>query len=231
MRVSNTAASDTVASAFRRTVRGVVLIALLWLSAGDGISAHRLDEYLQAARISVEPTHVALELSLTPGVSVAESIVAVIDRDRDGRVSAPEIDSYVWSVVRETELSIDGRRLPAIVVTSSVPDVAALRGGDGVIRISARAGLPALTPGTHALDFRNHHRRDVSVYLANALVPESDRVSVTAQDRDGEQHALTIRYSLEAERSASMSFGWLMAAGLAVVTIALGLQSRRLVIP
>jgi hypothetical protein len=211
--------------------KAAALLAGMLCLAGEGLSAHRLDEYLQAARISVEPDRVDVELSLTPGVAVAGTIVGDIDRDRDGVISTREADAYASAVMGQLEMSLDGQALSATIVTTSVPDASLLQSGDGVIRITARAALPRLPSGSHQLAFRNHHRRDVSVYLANALVPESDRVAVTAQDRDGEQHALTIRYVLDDERRASMSFGGLMAAGALVIMFALGYQSRRLVIP
>jgi hypothetical protein len=47
-------------------------------AAGAGVSAHRLDECLQAARIAIEPDHVGLELDLTPGRAVADAIIADI---------------------------------------------------------------------------------------------------------------------------------------------------------
>jgi hypothetical protein len=48
-----------------------VLLAAIVLAAGAGLSAHRHDEYLQAARIAIDPDGVRLELSLTPGIAVS----------------------------------------------------------------------------------------------------------------------------------------------------------------
>jgi len=48
------------------------------------------------------------------------------------------------------------------------------------------------------LTFRNRHHPDRGVYLANALVPQTDRVEVTAQRRDADQRELTIDYVLRA---------------------------------
>ena len=62
-----------------------------------------------------------------------------------------------------------------------------MRRGEGTIRLQAAATLPRLSTGAHQLLFRNSHHPDRSVYLANALVPESDDVAVTAQRRDGDQ--------------------------------------------
>ena len=52
------------------------------------VSAHRADEYLQAARLAIDPARVQIELDLTPGIALAEAIIADIDRNRDGSLSA-----------------------------------------------------------------------------------------------------------------------------------------------
>ncbi len=70
------------------------------VAAGTGVSAHRLDEYLQAVRIDVHADGVAIDLSLTPGADIAESIVATIDRDHDGMVTVDEQRAYATDVVR-----------------------------------------------------------------------------------------------------------------------------------
>jgi hypothetical protein len=82
--------------------------------------------------------------------------------------------------------------------------------------------MPAgLSPGAHRLTYRNTHRPDIGVYLANALVPRSNRVAVTGQDRDFDQRELTIAFELVAEHGrgallvAVAAFGAL-CAGLAL---------------
>ena len=42
------------------------VFAIMTIAGGTRASAHRLDEFLQAARIAIEPDRVALEMSLTP---------------------------------------------------------------------------------------------------------------------------------------------------------------------
>ena len=78
-----------------------------------------------------------------------------------------------------------------------------MRRGEGTIRLQSTATLPRLSMGPHQLLFRNSHHPDRSVYLANALVPESDQVAVTAQRRDGDQSELTIDYVLRAAPATS----------------------------
>ena len=97
-------------------------------------------------------------------------------------------------MLADIELQIDGRTLHVGPIASAFPDLDAVRHGDGTIRLQSAVVLPRLSDGGHQLFFRNTHRPDVSVYLANALVPESDRVAVTAQRRDAGQQDLTIDY-------------------------------------
>jgi nickel/cobalt transporter (NicO) family protein len=71
------------------------------------------------------------------------------------------------------------------------------RRGEGTIRLRVQATLPRVSAGSHQLRFRNEHLAGHSTYLANALVPESARVTVTAQRRVSDQRELTIEYTLD----------------------------------
>ena len=151
--------------------------------AGAGLSGHRRDEYLQAARLSLDPERVRIELDLTPGIAVAESVLAEIDRDKTSAISADEAQAYVAIVRNAIRIEIDGRVLPVELVTSTFPVVEAMREGEGAIRVELTAVLPALSAGAHRLLYRNSHRPDIGVYLANTMKPASDRVAVTSQRR------------------------------------------------
>ena len=72
------------------------------------MSAHRRDEYLQAARIAIDPGRVQIELDLTPGIALAEAIIADIDRNRDGSLSADEQRAYASLVLSALTLEVDG---------------------------------------------------------------------------------------------------------------------------
>jgi hypothetical protein len=195
------------------------LVLVLALAATAGVSAHRRDEYLQAARLTVEPARVAFELDMTPGISVAETIIAAIDRDRDDRFSAGEKRAYVDEVASALRMHLDGQRLPFEVTASSFADPGALRRGEGTIRLEASGALPRLAAGSHRLVFLNGYRRDVSVYLANALVPMSQRVAIAGQARDADQRELTIDYDLA--DAADVPPFWMLGlvAGFAIVAV------------
>ena len=187
-------------------------------AAGASTAAHRRDEYLQAARLAIDPARVQVELDLTPGIAVADAVLGAIDADRDGAVSPSEADGYAGTVMRAVSLEIDGRPLTARVTGSVFPPVDAVRRGEGTIRLQISAAPPQLDPGTHQLRYRNAHRPDIGVYLANALVPSNERIAVTDQQRDVDQRELRIAYVLRAETGARRS-RWIVP-GLVVLTIA-----------
>jgi len=180
-----------------------VLAVTATLLAGTDASAHRTDDYLQAARIGLEPDRVQITLDLTPGAAVAESFLATLDRDRDGSLSADEQREYAEQVVRALQVAIDDQRLQPRVLSSSGADPSAFRRGDGTIRLHIEATLPEVAAGSHRLRFRNAHLAGQSAYLANALVPESARVAVTAQRRDRDQSELTIEYTVDGGSTAA----------------------------
>jgi hypothetical protein len=175
---------------------GVALALLLALSAGSAASAHRRDEYLQAARIGIGPAHVQLQLDLTPGIAVADRVLAEIDADHDGAISAAEAQRYQGRVLAAVALDVDGVALAPTVTGATFPPLDAVRSGEGTIAMQIDAALPPLSPGPHRLHYRNAHQPEIAVYLANALVPASDRVQVTGQERDADQRSLAIDYTL-----------------------------------
>src|SRR5579859_4000887 len=52
-------------------LRRLVLVLALLVAPGTGL-AHRLDEYLQATLVTIEPGEIRLQINFTPGVAVAE---------------------------------------------------------------------------------------------------------------------------------------------------------------
>ncbi len=188
---------------------------MLVVIAVTDLSAHRRDELLQAARIAIAPGRVELELDLAPGIAIADALIAEIDRDRDGTFSATETSEFVMRVSGAIALAIDGRPLHIEPIVEAFPDAAALRTGDSIIRLQSTLKLPGLSNGDHQLSFRNTHRPEMSVYLANALVPDGDAIVINAQTRDPDQRMLTIDYSIGGERLATLPV-WLFGAGAVV---------------
>jgi hypothetical protein len=202
--------------------RRVVSLAVLGvcLSAPAPAAAHRLDEYLQATRLSIDTGRVDLEIDLTAGVAVAPRVFAWIDADHDGRISAAEGEAYARELLGSVRLSVDHRPMPITLVEIRVPPFRDMSLGVGTIQVRATARFPTLGPGRHQVVYVNTHRSESSVYLANALVPADPRIRIAGQRRDGAQHGLTLDYSVADApwaRSGALLAGLTMAGALAVV--------------
>jgi hypothetical protein len=196
------------------------LTLLLVLTSGSWTSAHRRDEYLQAARLGIDPDRVELALDLTAGIAVAEVVLSEIDLDKDGMVSVAEARAYSHRVLSAMALDVDGIPLRVELVDSTFPTFDTVRKGEGTTRIQATASMPRLDDGLHHLRYRNAYRSDIGVYLANALVPASDRVSVAAQRRDVNQRDLVIDYVLSGQRTPTARRGLSVGVAGALILIA-----------
>jgi hypothetical protein len=189
---------------------------MLVCAAGGHVSAHRLDEYLQAARVAIEPDRVELELDLTPGVAIADDVIAHIDSDRDGFLSLTEQRAYERAVLSSVHLELDGEPVRLVRTGSTFPDPDSMRRGEGTIRLQTSSAVPRQSGGAHRLFLRNAHRPDLGVYLANALLPSSERVAITAQHRDSGQRELAIDYVLQSPASLA-SAAWLLVTLAAII--------------
>jgi hypothetical protein len=202
------------------------LSAIVVLAGTTTASAHRRDEFLQAARLAIEPARVELQLDLTPGIEVADTVIADIDFDRDGVLSPDEKRHYIDSVVSAVALDVDGTALHVVAIAATFPDVGAFRRGEGTIQVRAGASLPPLSNGAHQLSYRNANRPDISVFLANALVPDSNRVVVHAQQRDTDQRDLRIDYELQPESQVATA-GWTFFSGALIFALGSAFIRRR----
>ena len=213
-------------SSWRSSVIAALASAIIAGSSAE-TSAHRRDEYLQAARIALDPERAHIELDLTAGIAVAEAVLADIDRDRTGTISDDEVEAYAAVVRSAIRLEVDGTPLSVELITSRFPTIEAVRQGEGAIRIELAAAMPPLKAGPHHLLYRNSHRADIGVYLANVLVPASNRVAISAQRRDVDQRELIVDYVLDANQSTSAR-AWFLASlvGLAFAVAALWRRSR-----
>jgi hypothetical protein len=135
---------------------------------------------------------VRIELRLTVGVDVADRVLALIDVDRNGQISSVEEQAYARRVLEDLALELDQQRLPLALTATQLPARSEMKQGVGVSRLDL-AGPAVLSAGDHQLTFRNHYLPELGVYQANALVPSSDGITITAQQRDPEQHELQLR--------------------------------------
>ena len=148
--------------------------------------AHRLDEYLVATILSIDSGRIGGSMRLMPGVAVASQVVAAIDTNADGSISALEQQAYAHRVLHDLLLSVDGHTLPVRLVSASFPAIAAMRQGIGEIHITFTAQL---SPGGdhRKLVFENHHESGIAVYLVNCLVPDNPNIQLAGQARNQNQ--------------------------------------------
>jgi hypothetical protein len=197
----------------RLFVATAIVIAALFVTPA---SAHRRDEYLQAARIAIDPGRVEIELDLTPGITVAPDVITHLDADRDGSFTLDEARAYAARVLRDIQASVDGKPLTLTIAASRAPGIDEMLRGEGAVRFTLTAPLEPLTAGVHRLSYSNRHRPDIGVYLANALTPSSARVAVLSQARDEYQRDLVVEYVLRDGIAPSMWGFGIAGLGLAV---------------
>jgi hypothetical protein len=176
--------------------------------------AHRVDEYLQATRLSIDVDRMDLEIDLTAGAALASKVSAWIDTNGDGEISDAEGEAYARQMLRSVVLKIDGWPVPITLVESSFPQIRDMSLGLGVIRLRATAKVPAASAGRHQVSFLNLHRPESSVYLVNALVPANPRIQLGEPRRDVAQHGLTLDYTVMADAPSPSDRTLALLAGL-----------------
>ena len=184
------------------------------------VSAHVLDQYLQVAQIALSPGGARVELRLIPGVQVAERVLALIDVDGDGQISPAEEQAYARRVLSDISLEIDGRRAMLALASIQFPSRREMNEGIGAIRLTLAAEAALGTAGEHQLSFRNDHLPELGVYLANALVPTTDAIKITGQQRDALQHGLQVDFRvLSADARAWPRWTGLLLFGLCLALL------------
>ena len=202
---------------------GALVVFFLFLAASA--SAHRLDEYLQAARLSLARERVGVELDLTPGVACAPAIISIIDRDADSSISPQEAREYGLSVLSQAAVTLDGRAVGLTLDRMEIPPTGDLRAGIGTIELRASGRVERLAAGRHELRFRNDHHPDSASYLINALVPDTSAIRVVTQRRDATQREGRIEYDVAP--ASSLRWLWLIAVVGFRKHIAAGLRRLR----
>ena len=195
----------------RRTFAAAIVFAVVMPAEP---AAHRLDEYLQAARLSLARDGIALEVDLTPGVNIAPAIVALLDRDGDRTISPIEAGAYGQVVLADLVVALDGRPVALTLTRVEAPSLDEMRDGSGTIQVRA-AGRVEAPAGRRRLDFRNNHQPAASVYLANALIPQDGGVRVLAQTRDPRQQGVRVDYDVRARWPSQLVWLVFGAAGVA----------------
>jgi hypothetical protein len=191
----------------RPAAAGAALI--LWL--GAPAHSHRLDEYLQASVISLERSHVQVELRLTPGVAILPVFLAVADRDADGVISESEQRAYAARVLREISLTCDGHRVPLRVTAAKFPPAGEMKEGLGEIQLEFQGTLRGAS-ARRSLTFENRHLAPISAYLVNSLVPRDPEIRITGQKRNFSQSVYQVDYAVDGVPSNWGAWACLAAA-------------------
>lgn len=173
--------------------RAAAAAAALILSLGAPAHSHRLDEFLQAAVISLERNHVQVELRLTPGVAILPVFLAATDRDSDGVISEAEQKAYAARVLREISLTCDGQRVPLRVAAARFPSAGELKEGLGEVQLELEGNLGGAA-AHRSLTFENHHLASISAYLVNSLIPRDPQIRITGQTRNFSQSLYQVEY-------------------------------------
>jgi hypothetical protein len=208
------------------------MVIVLGMAFGmSSAKAHRTDEYLQATLIDIEPRFIRLDVSLTPGIETFSMVGPLLDRDHDGDLSPAEAASYAEQVRMDLQLRVDGQPLELELQNHQFPVLQELRDGTGSIHIEMKARFRSESAdGIHQLSFENHHLSAISVYLVNAVVPDSTEIQTGQQFRSTNQSDFRISYErilprssppLGAGKTVRRTFSWdgpiILASILAIV--------------
>jgi hypothetical protein len=170
----------------------------------------------------VEKNCLAAQMTLTPGVAVYPFILAAIDTNSDGVISATEQRAYAWLVLRDLSLTVDGRPVTPRLVSVEFPATDEMKEGRGGIRIEFQADLPNGGPN-RKLTLVNHHQSPIAAYQVNCLVPRDPAIRIIAQNRNYSQSLYELDYVQAGSRRDSLSPGeWASGrGGLGVVALLL----------
>jgi hypothetical protein len=194
-----------------------LIVLCAWLATVPTAGAHRVDEYLQATRLSINREHVDLEIDLTAGAALASKVFAWIDTNRDGEISGAEGETYARQMLRSVLLKVDGYPVPVTLAGTSFPQFRDMSLGVGTIRLRATAKVPSAGTGRHQVSFLNTYRPESSVYLVNALVPENPRIQLGDPRRDRAQYSLTLDYTVIADAPSPLDRTFALLAGLVMI--------------
>lgn len=196
-----------------------IRLGLAMIALGMPALAHRLDEYLQGALVSVEKDRIQIEMTLTPGVAVLPFLVASIDANGDGKISDAEQRAYGARVLGDLSLSIDGHNLTPRLRSTRFATLEEMKEGRGEIRLEFDAELPRGS-GNRQLTFENRHQSRFAAYQVNCLVPRDPDIRIVAQNRNESQSIYRLDYvQTGAGWDAASSASWWLG-GIALLLVA-----------
>src|SRR5213075_1931362 len=105
-------------------------------------------------------------------------VLAGIDTDGDGVVSAAEQRAYGERVLRDLSMSVNGVQLPLRLVSARFPTMKEMKEGLGEMVFGLEADVRSGGRG-RKLVFENRHQSRIAAYLVNCLAPRDAEISVT----------------------------------------------------
>jgi hypothetical protein len=201
----------------------ILLVAAIAISA----QAHRLDEYLQATLVDIEPGDIRLQINLTPGMQVADKVLAVIDQNHDGVISPAEAVAYADLLKRDLTVRIDQRPLEPKLVKSEFPQAPDLQSGWGIIQIEYSLAPGPLSAGKHRLTLENRHMTGLGVYLFNAAQPRSQAIQITTQKRNDTQSLGEIEFAVQGSEPPTRVVTLIALSAVVIIIAVAALRPRR----
>src|SRR4051794_36825383 len=148
-----------------------------------------------------------------PGTAVAEEVLAQIDGNRDDIISPAESTAYLAMLKRDLLVQLDRRSVALKPTRFEFPTPAELRSGWAFIQLEFSGTPGPFAAGKHSLVLENRHLPSVSVYLVNALQPDSSAIQISKQNRNENQSRGEIEFSFTPPPNSSNSKGMVIVAG------------------
>lgn len=135
-----------------------------------------------------------VEIDLSAGELVAPPLLADIDTDASGDITADEAKAFGSRYLGATALALDGVSQALTLVSVDVPSPEVITAGYGTIKLFADvAGVPPA--GTHTVRVVNTYECAGGAYQVNAFVDRDAGVTLGPQRRSDDQKELTVDYT------------------------------------
>jgi hypothetical protein len=176
-------------------MRAIAVAAVLACALQASAFAHEVDEYVQAALLSLERDRIDVQLRLVPGAEVFSQVFASIDANGDGVVSEAERQAYARAVVRDLAFTLNGERVTPEIGSIVFPPADLMKEGLGEIQLALRVPVASSTPH-QTLVLENHHQHAISAYLVNCLKPRDISLHIVSQRRSADQSRYELAYDI-----------------------------------
>jgi nickel/cobalt transporter (NicO) family protein len=185
-------------------IEAVTAGGLLLLSSVQtpSVSAHPLDEFLQAMYVSLGGDQIGVEVDLTPGVLVGPQVVQLIDTNGDGQITEEEAQSYARQVFQQLSVELDGQPRAIVLTKVVAAPVLNLASGAGSLQLIGTLDSSVIAAGTHELTIQNHYAPIQSMYQSAVVLDKPNQVGVGKQTRDQTLQSLRVDFNLAAPAAA-----------------------------